>query len=121
MANLLSGLSRVDLVGDAAEWLETDAGDCVIFDPRVLHTGSRFHGEKYSIFIAYGIESIHFRNHWHYYLTLRSDLGYATIDPALSDQLRAAGLLGGAPPADVMIGDAWIPSSTYAYVARRFK
>src|SRR5262249_28276628 len=64
IANVLSGLSKVDLVGDAADWLATDAGDCIIFDPRVLHTGSRFHGDKFSVFIAYGVENVHFRHHW---------------------------------------------------------
>src|SRR5262245_23005867 len=76
-ANILSGLSGLNLLGRDAEWVATDPGDCVIFDPRVLHTGSRFHGRKYSIFVAYGIENTHFRHHWHYYLRLRTDLAYS--------------------------------------------
>src|SRR5262249_6796543 len=43
-AAMLSGLSGKDLVGADADWIETDPGDCVIFDPRCLHTGSRFYG-----------------------------------------------------------------------------
>ena len=121
IANVLSGLSGVDLVGDDAEWIETGPGDCIIFDPRVLHTGSRFHGAKYSIFVAYGVESRHFSHHWHYYLNLRSDLGYSTVPPELADRLREANLLAAPPPADLTIEAAWIPSPTYSYVAKRFK
>jgi hypothetical protein len=121
LANVVSGLSGVDLLGADAEWVATDPGDCVIFDPRVLHTGSRFHGSKYSVFMAYGVESAHFRNHWHYYLNLRTDLGYARVPPPLADRLRAANLLANEPPADMSIEGAWIPSPTYSYVAKRFK
>jgi hypothetical protein len=121
LANIISGLSGVDLLGADADWLATDPGDCVIFDARILHTGSRFHGPKYSIFVAYGLENSHFRNHWHYYLTLRTDLGYSAIAAPLADRLRAAGLLAEEPPANLKIAGAWIPSPTFAYVARRFK
>jgi hypothetical protein len=121
LAIMFSGLSGVDLVGSDAEWVATDPGDCVIFDPRILHTGSRFHGTKYSVFVAYGVENSHFRNHWQYYMKLRTDLGYSPIAPALADRLRAADLLAVEPPADLTIEGAWIPSSTFAYVARRFK
>ncbi|MGE0449770.1 MAG: hypothetical protein AB7Q29_09330 [Vicinamibacterales bacterium] len=120
-ANVLSGLSGADLVGGEAEWIATEPGDCVIFDPRLLHTGSRFHGEKYSVFVAYGVENAHFRRHWHYYRRLRSDLGYSSIPPALVDRLKAAGLLAVEPPDDMAIEDAWMPSAAYTYVAKRFK
>src|SRR5262249_9326781 len=46
-ANILSGLCGLDFLGREAEWVAPDCGDCVIFDPRILHTGSRFHGQKY--------------------------------------------------------------------------
>jgi hypothetical protein len=121
VANVFSGLSGVDLVGADAEWIATEPGDGIIFDPRILHTGSKFHGVKYSMFVAYGVESAHFHNHWHYYLKLRADLGYADVDPALADRLRAADLLAGEQPTDLRIEGAWIPSPTFSYVARRFK
>jgi hypothetical protein len=76
---------------------------------------------KYSVFLAYGVENLHFRNHWHYYLNLRKDLGYAGLDPALADRLRAANLLASPPPADLEIEGAWIPSTTFQYVAKKFK
>jgi len=120
-ANVVSGLSGVDLLGRHAEWVAPDRGDCVIFDPRILHTGSRFHGQKYSIFLAYGIENTHFHNHWHYYLRLRTDLGYSKVPAALAERLLAAGLLANEPPDDLAIDRAWIPSATFVSVAKRFK
>lgn len=120
-AAVVSGLSGIDLVGADAEWVATEPGDGIVFDPRCLHTGSRFHGEKYSVFVAYGVENGHFLRHWHYYLKLRRDLGYSSIVPALAEQLRAAGLLAAEPPDNLEIEDAWIPSPAYTRVARLFK
>ena len=99
----------------------TDPGDCVVFDPRCLHTGTKFHGEKYSIFVAFGVENTHFRHHWQYYLKMRKDLGYSTVPPALAERLRAAHLLAEEPPADLTVEGAWLPSPAFTYVARRFK
>lgn len=121
LASVVSGLSGIDLVGADAEWIATEPGDCVIFDPRMLHTGSRFHGEKYSVFLAYGVESAHFDRHWHYYVKMREDLAYSSIAPALAERLRAAGLLADGPPPDLEVNGAWLPSQAYTYVARRFK
>jgi len=120
-ANVLAGLSGFDFLGNDAEWVAPHPGDCVIFDPRILHTGSRFHGQKYSIFLAYGIENQHFHNHWHYYLRLRTDLGYSPVPPALADELRKATLLADEPSDTLTIDHAWIPSPTFVSVARRFK
>jgi hypothetical protein len=118
-ANVLSGLTGLDLLG--GEWIAPDPGDCVIFDPRVLHTGSRFRGRKFSIFLAYGVDSLHFRRHWHYYRKLRTDLGYSKMPLALVDQLDAAGLLVPQPAEDLVIDHAWIPSPTFVSIAKRFK
>lgn len=120
-AAVFSGLTGLDFVGSDADWIATEPGDCVIFDPRCLHTGSRIHGEKYSMFVAYGVENLHFRHHWQYYLRLRPDLGYSTMPAALADQLREAGLLATAPADDLNIDDAWIPSTAYTRVARLLK
>ncbi len=120
LASMVSGLSRVDLVGPAAEWLTVGDGDAVIFDPRLVHTGSRATVSKRSMFVAYGLENAHFRRHWHYYLRLRGDLGYRGIPAPLARHLAEAGVLASPPPADLTIEGAWMPSSAYAYVARRF-
>jgi hypothetical protein len=121
VANMFSGLSGMDLVGTDAEWVATAPGDCIIFDPRILHTGSKFHGVKYAMFVAYGIENSHFHNHWHYYLNLRTDLAYSNVDPKLAEQLATADLLANNPPTDLTIEGAWIPSPGFTYVAKRFK
>src|SRR5262245_16617800 len=121
VSKVFSGLSGVQVVGPDADWIATEPGDCVIFDPRVLHTGIKSRGPKYSVFVAYGVENSHFHHHWHYYLNLRNDLGYSALDPALAERLKAADLLASEVPADLAIEGAWIPSATYAYVARRFK
>lgn len=121
VANVIGGLSGFDMVGPDAEWIEPEAGDCIVFDPRLLHTGSRFHGDKYSIFVAYGLESRHFHNHWHYYRHMRRDLNYGAIPAALAAQLRDAHLLAAEPPASLVVEGAWLPSPAYTYVAKRFK
>jgi hypothetical protein len=121
IAKVVSGLSGVDFVGQRAEWIATEPGDCVLFDPRILHTGSKCRGPKFSIFVAYGIENSHFWHHWHYYSNLRADLGYSRIEPALAEQLRAAGLMAERIPRVGSIPGAWMPSPAYTYIARRFK
>jgi len=120
-ANVFSWLSGWDPLERYAEWIPTEPGDAIIFDPRILHTGSKFHGPKHSVFIAYGIENRHFSNHWHYYLNLRKDLGYSDMATALAVRLRDAGLLASSPAADGAIEGAWIPSSSYAWVGKYFK
>jgi len=74
------------------EWLRTDPGDIIIFDPRLLHRGSYITGPKYSMFIAYGIENEHYKNYNDYYLKTRKDLNYSTMPKALADQLKEADL-----------------------------
>lgn len=120
-AAVVSGLSGIDFVGDDAEWVATEPGDAVIFDPRCLHTGTKFHGEKYSIFVAYGVENTHFRHHCHYYLKLRRDLGYSTVAAGLAARLRSAGLLASETSDGLTIDNAWMPSPAYTRVARLFK
>jgi len=75
-----------------ATWVSAAAGDAVIFDPRVLHTGTPVDGEKYSMFLAYGTPNRHFENHARYYRYQRTDLRYADLPKALADELTAAGL-----------------------------
>jgi hypothetical protein len=120
-SNVFSWLSGLDLLERYAEWVPTQLGDAIIFDPRILHTGSKFHGVKYSIFVAYGIENQHFRNHWHYYRNLRTDLGYLDMSPALVSRLKDAGLLAERPNANTVVDGAWLPSPSYTSIARLFK
>lgn len=121
IANAFSVLTKKDLLSEKADWIATEPGDCVIFDPRTLHTGSRFEGVKYSLFTAYGIPNTHFYNHQNYYRHLRTDLNYQDPAPELVERLKAAGLY--APPKSLTqpIDGAWVPSKAFAYVASKFK
>jgi len=74
------------------EWLRTDPGDVIIFDPRVLHRGSYIKGPKYSMFFAYGIENKHYKNYNDYYLNKRKDLNYSAIPKELIEKLKEADL-----------------------------
>jgi ectoine hydroxylase-related dioxygenase (phytanoyl-CoA dioxygenase family) len=94
-----------------AVWIATEPGDCIIFDPRILHSGSYIIGPKYSMFLAYGLPNKHFYNHLNYYQHLRSELGYQNMPPQLVSQLQQAGLFAEDAPEFSQITDAWIPPS----------
>lgn len=74
------------------QWVRTDPGDCLIFDQRVIHSASPITGPKYAIFLSYGGDDEHSRNHRRYYLFQRGDLRYDDYPPELADQLRERGL-----------------------------
>lgn len=69
-------------------WIPTEPGDCVIFNQRILHSGSHIHGPKYAIFLSYGADNHHSRNHRRYYIEKRSELGYGDYPQALAERLR---------------------------------
>ena len=73
--------------------ISTEPGDCFIFDPRIIHTGSPIHGQKYAIFLSYGVENSHSRNHRRYYLQEREDLDYQEFQPDLKEKLKSKNLL----------------------------
>ena len=52
--------------------VKSEAGDCVIFDQRILHAGGKIKGNKpkYSIFLSYGVKNSHYYNHKKFYLSL---------------------------------------------------
>lgn len=123
-----SGLSKVrtllganDPLAERADWIPTSPGDCILFDPRTVHTGSEFEGTKYSIFVAFGVENGHFRNHYNYYRYLRDDLKYRALHPELAERLQAAGLYAGEQADVPAIKGAWMPSRAFSAVARQFK
>ena len=105
-----------------AEWVKTEPGDCIIFDPRVLHSGSYISGPKYSLFVAYGVENAHFHNHFNYYRQIRSELGYQPLDPKLVELLKHNDLYQKEMPMYDFLPDAWTPPSILKQaLARRFK
>jgi hypothetical protein len=109
---------RRDPLAERARWLELGSGDCVLFDPRLLHSGTPIDGPKYSIFLAYGVPNAHFHRHRAYYRHLRPDLGYRDLDPELAGLVAAAGLLA-PPPATAPAADgAYRPSFLQTLLAR---
>ena len=74
-------------------YINTEPGDCIIFDTRVVHSGSPIYGPKYAIFLSYGADNHHSRNHRSYYLHTRQDLNYQEFHPDLADKLKAHDLL----------------------------
>ena len=90
-------------------WITTEPGDCIIFDPRAIHSGSYIIGPKYSIFLGYGVENSHFSNHKNYYRHLRPELNYQEPDPELVAQLRAENLYPENVVDSDQIEEAWVP------------
>jgi hypothetical protein len=100
-----------------AEWVPAGAGDAVIFDPRVLHTGTPVDGAKYSMFVAFGVPNRHFEAHARYYRFTRPDLGYEAMAPALVQRLQAAGLYH--EVSEARAGDASLPTAVERLAMRR--
>jgi len=105
-----------------AEWIATEPGDGIIFDPRTLHSGSYIIGPKYSMFVAYSIENVHFYHHQHYYRHLRPELNYGDLDPELIQTLKAQGLYLDQSPVYTHIEGAWTPAPMLkSLLAKRIK
>ena len=112
---------RRDPLAERARWLELGSGDCVLFDPRLLHSGTPIDGPKYSIFLAYGLPNAHFHRHRAYYRHLRPDLGYQDLEPDLARTIEHAGLLA-PPPATAPASDgSFQPSFLQTVLARRLR
>jgi len=73
-------------------WIKTEPGDCIIFDQRLVHSGSHIRGPKYAIFLSYGVDNEHSRRHRRYYLFARPDLHYKDYSPELVEHLKKANL-----------------------------
>lgn len=107
-ANYLS--PKIQMAASNATWIATNPGDCIIFDPRLIHSGSYITGPKYSTFVAFGVENKHFFNHYNYYRHVRSELGYGDVDPELMDMLRERDLDPRLTPDYDFVEGAWVPS-----------
>lgn len=108
-ANYLS--PKIQMAISNADWIPTEPGDAVIFDPRTIHSGSYITGPKYSVFVAYGVENKHFFNHYNYYRNVRSELGYGDFDPDFAQLLRDHDLYPEQTPSYDHVDGAWVPSS----------
>jgi hypothetical protein len=118
----LRGIFADDPMESSALWLKVAAGDCVLFDPRLLHSGTPFDGPKYSFFLAYGVPNAHFQRHRAYYRHRRPDLGYRNLDAELVTLLQNAGLQAPEPPPGSTEGPtAFRPSRLETTLARRLR
>lgn len=72
--------------------VNTEPGDVVIFDPRLLHAASGFNTPKYSIFLCYGVPNRHYNNYVNYYLHKRKDLGYMPLCDEVKREVAAHNL-----------------------------
>ena len=73
--------------------IKTESGDCVVFDQRLMHAGGVLRGAnpKYSVFLAYGLDNHHSRNHRAFFVKRPT---YSPDIPAqLRDRLAAGNLL----------------------------
>ena len=120
-ANITAKASGISHLSDDSEWIATQPGDAVIFDPRTIHTGSKFDGDKYSVFVAYGQVNQHYQEHYQYYRYLRKDLKYQALHPELIELLQSKHLFGGEGQTMDQIDGAWIPSDVFNYFASFFK
>jgi len=57
--------------------IETNPGDVIIFDQRLLHGTIPPKASKFSLFLSYGVDGIHSARHRGYYRILRWDLKYS--------------------------------------------
>jgi len=85
-------------------WIQTEPGDCIIFDQRLYHSASPIHGPKYAIYLSYSPENQHARNHMGYYRYFRKDLAYDDLDPDLVTVLHQEKLFMAAPPPESVDG-----------------
>lgn len=108
-ANYLS--PKIQMAISNADWIPTEPGDAVIFDPRTIHSGSYITGPKYSVFVAYGVENNHFFNHYNYYRNVRSELGYGDMHPDFVQMLQDNNLYPELTPTYDHVDGAWVPSS----------
>ena len=58
------------------DWIKVNNGDCVVFDQRVYHSPNDYKGEKIALYLSYGLDNEHSKNHLTYYREKRKDLGY---------------------------------------------
>jgi hypothetical protein len=116
-AQAVALVSGHDPVARHAVTLETQPGDAVLFDPRVLHAGTAIEGPKYSAFLAFGAPGRHFMRHVSYYRHVRRELGYGNLEPELVALLRAHKLDAEPPVEDTVLG-AYRPSSLQRLLGR---
>ncbi len=74
------------------KWFKLEPGDCIIFQQRLMHCGSRIRGPKYAIYLSYGLDNEHSRNHMRFYREERTKFKYGPIPEELKQKLIAENL-----------------------------
>ena len=120
LASLKSKAGGRDVLQERAEWIRTRPGQVVFFDPRLIHTGGAFEGRKYSLFVAYGVDNRHFREHYAYYRHMRHDLQYRDIPAGLKTQLLEKDLYVDELPYVSELPGAFVPHRALALAFRLF-
>jgi len=119
-SNILSKITSKDQFEKEATWFQPGPGDCLIFDPRLIHTGSKFEGTKHAMYNGYGVVNSHFRNFFHYYRYMRYDLKYKSIPEALKQKLTEKNLYVEEEAHSGKIEGAWVPSKAFALASKIF-
>lgn len=91
-AQVLSWWRQAGALHAEADWVRTEPGDAILFDPRILHSGTATDGPKRSLFVAYGLPGSHFERHARYYRHGRPELHYGDPSPEFLALLRAHGV-----------------------------
>jgi hypothetical protein len=87
----LSGATPSAL-SDRADWIAAQSGDAILFDPRLIQSGSHLSGPKYSIDLAYGAPGGHFRRHATHHRRSAGEGVYRDLPAPLVARLRGQGL-----------------------------
>jgi hypothetical protein len=75
------------------ELIDLSDGDVIMFDPRLLHKGTKAKLNKYSVFFSFANENKHFITLSDYYLKTRRDLNYSKISNKLKSKLKNKNIL----------------------------
>jgi hypothetical protein len=103
----------------SAEWVATEPGDAIVFDPRILHSGSYIKGLKLSMFVGYGQENRHFADLQNYYRHVRKELGYEPFSAGLIERLRAEDLYAESIQDSEHVEGAYVPVAPLRKVMER--
>jgi hypothetical protein len=70
-----------------AFWYKPEPGDCIVFNPKLLHNGMYPRGPKFSMFVGYGVPGRHYDRYTDFYENRRKDLSYSLYSDELFDEL----------------------------------
>jgi ectoine hydroxylase-related dioxygenase (phytanoyl-CoA dioxygenase family) len=86
--------------------INTEPGDCIIFDPRLYHSPSPHINTRSAIFLSYGEKNIHTDNYTYYFTKIRSGTEFDKMGSDFLDFLRKNNLYYHVPEKIDILG-AW--------------